>query len=68
MTKTEVSAIRHRLGLTQAEFAKRFHLSRRTVEGWEQSDRHLDAAATALLTIIDRKPIEAALALMPPIS
>jgi putative transcriptional regulator len=64
MTKTEVAAIRHRTGLTQAAFAKRYRLSPRTVAGWERSKHPLDAATAALLTIIDRDPIGAAAALL----
>jgi putative transcriptional regulator len=68
MTKDQVKAIRKRIGLSQIEFAKRYRLNHRTLAGWERSKRPLDAATAALLTIIDQKPIEAALALMPPIS
>lgn len=39
MDGIEVAMIRRRLGLTQAEFAKRVGVSRRTVEGWEQGLR-----------------------------
>jgi DNA-binding transcriptional regulator YiaG len=67
MTKDQVKDIRKRIGLSQKEFAKRYRLNHRTLAGWERSKRPLDTATAALLTIIDRKPIEAALALMPPI-
>lgn len=35
MTGKEVKAIRERLGITQAELARRIDVSRRTVESWE---------------------------------
>ena len=31
----ELKAIRKKTGLTQAEFAKRYHIPKRTVENWE---------------------------------
>ncbi len=52
----EVRRIRHRLGLTQAEFAKRFRLSQRTVEQWEQGRAVPDRPARILLAIIERDP------------
>ena len=68
MTKDQVAAIRKKTGLSQAAFAKRYRLNARTLAGWERSKHPLDAATTALLTIIDRNPIGAAAALLPPIA
>src|ERR671913_1412125 len=52
----DVTAIRKRLGLSQARFAKRFHLSPATIRDWEQGRRRPEGAARVLLTIIDREP------------
>jgi transcriptional regulator with XRE-family HTH domain len=47
--------IRERVGLSQAEFAARYRLSRDTVRGWE-AGRPLSGSARILLTLIDRAP------------
>ena|SRR5438309_1326488 len=52
----DVRSIRRKLGLTQAEFAKRFGLSRRTIEQWEQGRAVPDRPARILLAVIDRDP------------
>ncbi len=51
-----VRRLRERLGMTQAEFAKRFGLSRRTVEQWEQGRTVPDRPARILLAVIERDP------------
>jgi len=51
-----VRRLRKRLGITQAEFAKRFGLSRRTVEQWEQGRTVPDRPARILLAVIERDP------------
>jgi len=56
MTPIEFRALRQRLGLTQAAFAARYHLSRRTVEAWEAARHGLPQSASMLLTLIDREP------------
>ncbi|MEK7215462.1 MAG: helix-turn-helix domain-containing protein [Chloroflexota bacterium] len=55
--------VRERLGLSQQEFARRFHLSLRTLQEWEQRRRIPDGPARILLQIIDREPDAAARAL-----
>jgi DNA-binding transcriptional regulator YiaG len=40
MTADEVKAARAELGLTQAEFAEAFKVSRRAIGGWEQATRN----------------------------
>jgi transcriptional regulator with XRE-family HTH domain len=40
MTPEEFKAAREKLGLTQVEFAKVFHVSPRAVGGWEQGERN----------------------------
>jgi putative transcriptional regulator len=59
----DVRAVRQRLGLSQAVFAKRFGLSPAAVRDWEQGRRRPDPAARVLLTVIERRPeaVEAAL-------
>jgi putative transcriptional regulator len=52
----DVRRLRERLGLTQAEFAQRFGLSRRTVEQWEQGRAVPDRPARILLAVIERDP------------
>ena len=52
----DVKSIRKKLGLTQAEFARRFGLSRRTIEQWEQGRAVPDRPARILLAVIDREP------------
>ncbi len=52
----DVRRIRERLGLTQAEFAKRFGLSQRTLEQWEQGRAVPDRPARILLAVIERHP------------
>ncbi len=56
-----VRGVRHRLGLSQAEFARRIAVPVATVRNWEQGKRAPRGPARALLRLIDRAP-EAALA------
>jgi putative transcriptional regulator len=52
----DVRAIRERSGLSQIEFARRFAISPRTLQDWEQRRREPDSAIRAYLTVIDRNP------------
>ncbi len=52
----DVKGIRKKLGLTQAEFARHFGLSRRTIEQWEQGRTIPDRPARILLAVIDHDP------------
>ncbi len=52
----DVRAIRSRLGLSQAAFARRYGFNRRTVQDWEQGRRRPEGAARLLLALIDREP------------
>ena len=47
-----VKIIRHALGLTQEEFAARFHIPLGTLRDWEQGVAQPDAAARAYLRAI----------------
>ena len=58
-----VRALRKKLGLSQAEFAARFHLPLGTVRDWEQGAHRPDRAAQVLLTVIARDPDAVARAL-----
>ena len=42
--------------MSQASFARAFHLSTDTVKGWEQGKRKPDAAATNYLRLIQANP------------
>lgn len=55
-TANDLRKTREQLGMSQAEFAEAFHLSRRTVEKWEQSDRAPTGAAGVLLWLIVNAP------------
>ncbi len=53
---TDVRALRERLGVSQAEFARRYLLSVRTVQHWEQDQREPSEPARVLLFAIARDP------------
>jgi putative transcriptional regulator len=48
--------VRKRLGLSQVEFAERFHVPVGTLRDWEQNRRQPDAPALAYLRVIAREP------------
>lgn len=52
----DVKAIREKTGLSQAEFAASFALSKRTLQDWEQGRVAPDIAVRAYLTVIERNP------------
>ena len=52
----DVRAIRERLGMTQAKFAKSFGLELSTVQNWEHGRRRPEGAARVLLRVIEREP------------
>ena len=49
-------AIRSKLGLSQAEFSRRYAVSPRSLQEWEQGRRRPEGAVRAYLTVIDRNP------------
>ena len=61
----QVKVIRRALGLSQEEFAARFHIPLGTLHDWEQSRKEPDAAARAYLTVIARNPKAVSDALQP---
>lgn len=50
------ATIRHRLGMTQQQFAKAIGIPLATLRNWEQARVEPDPAARALLRILDREP------------
>jgi putative transcriptional regulator len=52
----DVKAIRTRLGLSQAKFARRYAVSPRSLQEWEQGRRRPEGAVRAYLTVIARDP------------
>jgi putative transcriptional regulator len=52
----DVRVIRERTGLSQADFARRYGFSKRTLQEWEQLRREPTGAARVLLMIIARIP------------
>ena len=61
----QVKIIRRALGLSQEEFAARFHIPLGTVRDWEQNRKEPDAAARAYLVVIARNPTAVSEALHP---
>lgn len=51
-----VRALRHKLGLSQAQFASKFGFSLRTVQEWEQGRAIPDRPARILLRVIQKSP------------
>lgn len=49
-------SVRKRLGLSQAEFAARYHVPIGTLRDWEQNRKQPDAPALAYLHVIAREP------------
>ena len=52
----EVVQARQNTGLSQAEFAEALHISKRTLQEWEQGRRSPSGAAQALIRIASRHP------------
>jgi putative transcriptional regulator len=61
----QVKVIRRALGLSQEEFAARFHIPLGTLRDWEQGRKQPDAAARAYLRVIGRNPSAVSEALQP---
>jgi putative transcriptional regulator len=52
----DVSAVRHRTGLSQAAFSRRIGVSAATLRNWEQGRRTPEGPARVLLAMLDRNP------------
>lgn len=55
-TSVDVSAIRHRTGLSQAAFSRRIGVSPATLRNWEQGRRTPEGPARVLLAMLERNP------------
>jgi putative transcriptional regulator len=53
---TDVRALRQRLGLTQADFARRYGFALTALRDWEQGRRRPERSARVLLRVIEREP------------
>jgi putative transcriptional regulator len=62
---SRVQAVREKAQLSQAQFARLFNVSVRTLQNWEQARREPTGPAKALLRIVEREPAMALQALMP---
>jgi putative transcriptional regulator len=51
-----LTALRKRLGLSQAEFARQFLFNLRTLQDWEQGRREPEGIARTYLRVIERNP------------
>lgn len=60
-----VKIIRRALGLTQEEFASRYHIPVGTLRDWEQGRSEPDQPTRAYLTIIARDPVRVSRMLNP---
>ena|ERR1700722_13870485 len=54
--RIDVKQVRHKLGLSQNDFAEKFGIKTATLRNWEQGRRQPEGPARVLLTIIDREP------------
>jgi len=52
----DVKAIRQRVKMSQAGFARAYGISKRALQEWEQGGRQPDSAARAYLTVIAKEP------------
>jgi len=52
----DVTAIRKRVKMSQAEFSRAYGISKRALQEWEQGGRQPDAAARAYLRVIAKEP------------
>lgn len=56
ITADEVKAIRERLNLSQAVFARKLRTSVRTYQGWEQGKTKPNPQAVLLLKMVEQSP------------
>ncbi|HXC41649.1 MAG TPA: helix-turn-helix domain-containing protein [Burkholderiales bacterium] len=54
--RVDVAALRHRIGMTQEQFAARFGVSVATLRHWERGDRTPQGPALVLLNVIAHNP------------
>ncbi|KFF47923.1 XRE family transcriptional regulator [Gammaproteobacteria bacterium MFB021] len=53
---TKAAEIRHRMGLSQQEFAELLNVSLGTLRGWEQGRREPTGTARTLLRVAEKHP------------
>ena len=53
---TYVKEIRAKTGLSQTEFAKKLHISFKTLQNWEQGRRKPTGPAITLMRLLDKDP------------
>jgi putative transcriptional regulator len=56
ITPPRIRAIRRKVAASTKEFERKFRISARTMEAYEQGRRRPDAAMLTLLQVIDREP------------
>lgn len=54
--KTEVQAVRRKLGVTQKQFAELLHINTRTLENWEQGRTKPNEQAAVLIKLVAARP------------
>ncbi len=52
----DVKEIRAKTGLSQTEFAKKLHISFKTLQNWEQGRRKPTGPAITLMRLLDKDP------------
>ena len=58
-TAKQISLIRHKLGFSRAVFAAYLNVSDRSVKKWEQGESKPRGATLKLLSIVEKKGVEA---------
>lgn len=54
--KSEVLAVRQKLGVSQTMFAKLLHINKRTLENWEQGRTKPNTQAAVLIKLVNNRP------------
>jgi putative transcriptional regulator len=54
--KINIVNMRKKLGMTQLQFSKQYHIKLETLRNWEQEKRFPDTTVLAYLTCIAKKP------------
>ena len=54
--KINITAMRKKLGMTQLQFSKQYHIKLETLRNWEQEKRFPDTTVLAYLTCIAKHP------------
>ena len=54
--RPDIKSIRSKTGLSQSDFAKKLHISPKTLQNWEQGRRTPTGPASVLMKLIDKNP------------